>query len=145
MGAALSGLIEEDPDNLGRLRRMWAGWTFFRTVLDNAQREMARARLVMAERYARRGAGAIHDKIAEDFRKARKAVLKITDQEDLMDIHPVIQKSIRLRNPYTDVLNLIQVELLERWRNAEEKERGAIRHALFLTIGGIAGAMQSTG
>ena len=145
MGAALSGLIEKDPDNLDRLRRMWAGWTFFRTVLDNAQREMARARLVMAERYARRGAGAIHDKIAEDFRKAREAVLKITDQEELMDLHPVIQKSIRLRNPYTDVLNLIQVELLERWRNAEEKERGAIRHALFLTIGGIAGAMQSTG
>jgi phosphoenolpyruvate carboxylase len=145
MGAALSSLMEEDETNLERLRRMWEGWTFFRTVLDNAQREMARARLAMAGRYARRGSGDLHEKIAEDFRKAREAVLKITDQEALMDIHPVIQKSIRLRNPYTDVLNLVQVELLERWRNAGEEERGAVRHALFLTIGGIAGAMQSTG
>jgi phosphoenolpyruvate carboxylase len=145
MGAALSGLIEADEANLGRLRRMWEGWTFFRTVLDNAQREMTRARLSMAGRYARRGAAGLHETIAADFQKAREAVLKITGQEELMDIHPVIQKSIRLRNPYTDVLNLIQVELLDRWRNAGEDERGAVRHALFLTIGGIAGAMQSTG
>jgi phosphoenolpyruvate carboxylase len=124
---------------------MWEGWTFFRTVLDNAQREMTRARLSMAGRYARRGAAGLHETIAADFQKAREAVLKITGQEELMDIHPVIQKSIRLRNPYTDVLNLVQVELLERWRNAGEEERGAVRHALFLTIGGIAGAMQSTG
>jgi phosphoenolpyruvate carboxylase len=145
MGAALSGLIEADPENLERLRRMWDGWTFFRTILDNAQREMARARPAMAGRYARRGEGDLHGRIAEDFRKARKAVLDITGQDELMDIHPVIRKSIRLRNPYTDVLNLIQVELLERWRNAGDEERGALRHALFLTIGGIAAAMQSTG
>ncbi|MFP4387765.1 MAG: phosphoenolpyruvate carboxylase, partial [Desulfococcaceae bacterium] len=145
MGAALSGLIEADEANLDRLRRMWEGWTFFRTVLDNAQREMARARLVMAKRYARRSDGGLHQTIAEDFRKAREAILRVTGQDELMDIHPVIQKSIRLRNPYTDVLNLIQVELLDRWREAKDDERGALRHAIFLTIGGIAGAMQSTG
>ena len=145
IGNAFSDLIAENEDNLEKLRRMWDGWTFFRTVLDNAQREMARARLVMAKRYARRGGGGLHRKIEEDFRKAEAAILQITGQDELMDIHPVIQKSIRLRNPYTDVLNLVQVELLDRWREAKDDERGALRHAIFLTIGGIAGAMQSTG
>ena len=58
----------------------------------------------------------------------------------------MIRKSIELRNPYTDVLNLVQVELLRRLHAAPaEDEREPLRHALFLSINGIAAAMQSTG
>ncbi|MBW3555131.1 MAG: phosphoenolpyruvate carboxylase, partial [Gemmatimonadetes bacterium] len=58
---------------------------------------------------------------------------------------PVIRKSIALRNPYTDVLNLVQLELLRRFRSAGEGEREGLRELLFLSINGIAAAMQSTG
>jgi phosphoenolpyruvate carboxylase len=57
----------------------------------------------------------------------------------------VIQKSIALRNPYTDVLNLLQVELLRRYRQADQEQRSQLRKLLFLSINGIAAAMQSTG
>jgi phosphoenolpyruvate carboxylase len=50
-----------------------------------------------------------------------------------------------LRNPYTDVLNLLQVELIRRYRMAKSKDREPFRQALFLSINGIAAAMQSTG
>lgn len=73
------------------------------------------------------------------------AVLSITGFKDLLDNHTAIQHTINYRNPYTDTLNLLQAELLKRRREAQEKDAGAIRHAIFLSINGIASAMQSTG
>jgi phosphoenolpyruvate carboxylase len=86
-----------------------------------------------------------HDTIAADFERARTAILKITGQDALFDNSTVLKKSIQLRNPYTDVLNLLQIELLSRYRNAEPAQRDALREALFISINGIAAAMQSTG
>lgn len=145
MGKALADLINEDEGNLARFQEMWKNWAFFNTVLDNAQREMTRARLEIAVRYGSLSERNFHDRIAADFDQARQVILSITGRKALMDNHPVIQKSIRLRNPYTDVLNLVQIELLRRWRNASDEDRGPLRHALFLSINGIAAAMQSTG
>jgi phosphoenolpyruvate carboxylase len=87
----------------------------------------------------------VFKRITEDYDAARDAILRITGQDELLDNTPVIQKSIALRNPYTDVLNLLQVELLRRWRDAREDECGELRELLFLSINGIAAAMQSTG
>ena len=67
-------------------------------------------------------------------------------QEDLLDNYPVIKKSIILRNPYTDVLNLLQVELIRRLRRTDdESAREELRNTVFLSINGIAAALQSTG
>ncbi len=148
-GAGLASVVEEDgAEALGELYR---GWPFFRGVVDNAQREMARARLPVAAAYdalARREVDdpGLHERIVADFRRGREAVLAVTGQDELLDNEPVIQRSIELRNPYTDVLNLLQLELLRRFRGSEdEARREALREALFLSINGVAAAMQSTG
>jgi phosphoenolpyruvate carboxylase len=58
----------------------------------------------------------------------------------------VIQKSIALRNPYTDVLNLLQIELIRRRRDEGDEARARTLDALlFQSINGIAAAMQATG
>ncbi|HET9441188.1 MAG TPA: phosphoenolpyruvate carboxylase, partial [Longimicrobiales bacterium] len=140
--------LTRDAQRLQHLRKLYAEWPFFRMVIDNAERELARARLPIAQRYARLDAqngAACHEKIARDFQFARTAILVITGQQELLDNSPVIQKSIALRNPYTDVLNLLQIELIRRYRAASEAERGTLRQLLFLSISGIAAAMQSTG
>ena len=85
-------------------------------------------------------------RIVEDYRRAADAVVRITGQTAILDNDPVIQRSIVLRNPYTDVLNLVQIELLRRFRTTDdETEREELRQAIFLSINGIAAAMQSTG
>ena len=149
-GRGLAALAEEDPETLSRLQTLYREWAFFGAVVNSAQREMARARFDMAKHYREledspEGAR-IHRQIEEDFRTARDMILKITGQRELLDNSPVIQKSIFLRNPYTDVLNLLQVELIKRYRaSGDEETQDALRHALFLSINGIAAAMQSTG
>ena len=68
-------------------------------------------------------------------------VLEIVEARDLLDRHPVLQQSVRLRNPYVDPMNAIQVELLKRWRGGDES---ALR-PLLRSIAGIAAALRNTG
>ena len=90
------------------------------------------------------------ERITEEFRATESALLRLSEQESLLADSPVIARSIALRNPYTDVLNLAQIELMRRWRATDESERGSpagheLRRAIYVSINGIAGAMQSTG
>jgi phosphoenolpyruvate carboxylase len=150
-GAGLAGLLDEDARAADDLAGLYAAWPFFRALVDNVQIEMARARPVMAAAYDRLVEGgeagsAHHARIVDDLRRGSAAILRITGQDALLDSDPVIQRSIELRNPYTDVLNLVQIELLRRFRSAsDEAARETVRQALFLSINGIAAAMQSTG
>jgi phosphoenolpyruvate carboxylase len=147
LGTALAAVLDAEPDALDRLRRMHAEWPFVEAVVGNARREMARARLVIARRYAdQSGAGTdVHDRIAAEFDRAERALLAVTGDERLLAHRPVIEKSIRLRNPYTDVLNLVQLDLMRRWREGESADPEALQEALAVSINGIAAAMQSTG
>lgn len=145
VGAALSEVIPGRDDALEKLQRMYREWPFFRIVLDNAQLEMGRARLPIACFYPLARGGNFHERIVDDFQRATRAICAITGQAEILDNAPVLKKSIALRNPYTDVLNLLQIELLRRWQHPSKEEREALRHALFFSINGIAAAMQSTG
>jgi phosphoenolpyruvate carboxylase len=69
------------------------------------------------------------------------AVLAIVEADELLDRHPVLQRSVRLRNPYVDPMNAIQVELLAAHRAGE----GAALRPLLRSIAGIAAALRNTG
>ena len=145
-GHALQTVIGEDAERLELLRAAYREWPFFQAVLDSVQREMRRARLETAAYYSQlTGQDVIHPMIIADYEAARRMILAITEQDALLDNAAVIQKSIDLRNPYTDVLNLIQVELMRRFRESPEDARDEKRDMLYLSINGIAAAMQSTG
>ena len=79
-----------------------------------------------------------------EFKKVEDAYLKISGHETLLQRIPVIERSIRFRNPFTDVLNSIQVELLERSQH-EPKKKENLQQSIFLSINAIAAAMQTTG
>jgi phosphoenolpyruvate carboxylase len=147
-GQGLARLLDERPDAADRLHTAYQEWPFFRGALDNVQREMARARLPIAAQYDALGdaAHSFHDTIAADYEQAEAAILRITEQDALFDNSPVLKRSIELRNPYTDVLNLLQIELMRRYRaSSSDDDRDALREALLLSLNGVAAAMQSTG
>ncbi|GAB4549023.1 MAG: phosphoenolpyruvate carboxylase [Phycisphaerales bacterium] len=141
VGAALSSL---DAGGIERCREAYGRWTFFRSLLDRAQREMARSRMPIAKLYSDQhpGGDAFFAPIMEDHERARTALLEITGQDELLDNESVIQRAIAKRNPWTDVLNLIQIELMRRAREGDSER---LRPHIFAVINGIAAAMQSTG
>ena len=133
---------------MNRLSEFYQNWPFFTAIVNNMQREMARSELPIAKMYAAQGIPSVEKDfdsgISNQFDGIKNAVLKITGQESLLANSTVIQKSIRLRNPYTDVINLIQIELMNRWKKESEHD-AALGKAILLSINGLAAAMQSTG
>jgi len=79
--------------------------------------------------------------IADEHERTVAAVLEIVEARELLDRQPVIQRSVRLRNPYVDPMNAIQVELLRRHRAGDE----SARLPLSRSIAGIASALRNTG
>ena len=120
-------------------------------ALHNVMQPLVYRRLPIAERYAKyfysaEGGKDYHRWIASDFERARQVIQRITGHTELLESSPVIRKSILLRNPYTDVLNLLQIELIRRAREGNsDVDADELRHDIFLSINGIAAAMQSTG
>jgi phosphoenolpyruvate carboxylase len=146
IGVALQEMLEKNEGTLDKFQQWYEDGIFFNTILDNAQREMARTHIPTSTIYEDIDDGSFHEEITEDFRKAEAAIKKITGQEYILENSQVIKKSIRFRNPFTYPLNMMQVELLNRWNEGPEaEEKEPLRNALFLSINGIAAAMQSTG
>lgn len=144
LGHALSALNQTDLD---LLRTAYAQRASISAVIDNAAQELARARMAIAKRYALRApeGAAIFQLIKDEHQRATDIIRTITGRQRLLEHTPAIAASIEHRNPWTDVLNLAQIELLERYENADEPERESLKPLLFASINAIAAAMQSTG
>ena len=118
---------------------------FVNTVLQNAAQEMARVRLPIARLYAEGGPNGAQfaERIEEEFSRASNAMLNILDQPTLLSHAPAIEHAIQQRNPWTDLLNLIQIECLRRQAKGENHPQ--LDATLQAAVNGIAAAMQSTG
>ena len=114
-------------------------------MLGEAIREQAGDEMFAALAEDPEAPGSFHRRIADDFAAAAAAIAAVTGRDGLLAGTPVIRRSIALRNPYTDVLNLVQVELLRRCRDADGERRDDLRRALYLSINAIAAALQATG
>lgn len=142
-----SALAACSASEFHQLKDELGGSTFLSTVVENAAQEMARARMPIAKRYAMLAThGAkMFGLLEREFNQANDALLKLTGRPHLLDHAPAIAASIASRNPWTDILNLVQLELLTRFASAPEADRPALRAAILASINGIAAAMQSTG
>ena len=137
----------------GRLREMYAGWPFFRAILDNAEMSLLKADMGIAALYSdlvpnRALATAVFTRIGNEFVRTRESILRTTGHAELMDGDPVIQRSVHLRNPYVDPLNYLQVEMLRRLRALADQDgtdAARYREIIVVTINGIAAGLRNTG
>ncbi len=150
-GSAL-GSFAEDEGKLEILREMYRGWPFFRTLVDFMQMTLAKSDLRIARTYT----SLVSDEGVRDRMWARistehaacvEALLLVTGSENLLDDNPVLQRSIRLRNPYVDPLSYVQVSLLRRLRDLPEDSPGrdGVLKTLLLTVSGISSGLLNTG
>src|SRR5205823_7398124 len=115
---------------------------FFRTLVQNLEMTLAKASMEIAHEYlALVDDDRLWSTIADEHARTVSAVLEIVEAQELLDRHPVIQRSVRLRNPYVDPMNAIQVSLLRRYRGGDE----AAAPPLLRSIAGIAAGLRNTG
>jgi phosphoenolpyruvate carboxylase len=138
-------------DRLALLQEMYARWSFFRVMIDNAQMILGKADLHIAARYAelapdREAATSIFAAIRDEYGRTDRMIRQIARIERLLDNSPVLQHSIQRRNPYIDPMSYLQIELLRRLRAAPDgPQHAAIEDAILLSISGLAAGLMNTG
>ena len=75
---------------------------------------------------------------------ARRAVLDVLAAPALLDDNPVLRRSIDVRNPYVDPINVVQIALLGRLREADVVSQ-ELWQAFLVTVNGIAAGMRNVG
>ena len=166
VGLALEAYIAEQDERLPQLQEMYGSWPFMRAFIDNLQMTLSKADMHIARHYSQ----LVDDEelrrhfsqaIEQEYERTRGMILCIINKKALLDNTPVLQRSIRLRNPYVDPLSYYQVALLRRLRalggslmlddateqtaSDTERERAQLTYAVLLTINGIAAGLRNTG
>jgi phosphoenolpyruvate carboxylase len=139
--------LQNFPDQ-ALLREMLEAWPFFKATLDNLEMVLAKSDMAIAQRYATLVedpalSKRIFGRILDGWEATRDALLSITNQSYLLEKNPVLDESIRLRLPYIEPLNLLQVELLKRHRAGENDAR--VREGIQLSINAVATALRNSG
>jgi phosphoenolpyruvate carboxylase len=144
-GTGLKAAI--DVHGLARVRSAAKSWYFLLNLIDDVETMLARADLDIAASYnvlAPKSSLRFFDDVRDEYRLASSNLLLIKERDQLLDTDPTLQRSIQLRNPYVDPMNLMQVDLLQRWRATGREDRDLFE-ALLASISGIAQGLQSTG
>jgi phosphoenolpyruvate carboxylase len=137
-----------DAPQLTLLRTMMQRFPFFFDLVRNVEMALAKVDLPLARLYA----DLVDDEplrervwllLTEEFDRTRRMILAVTGQQTLLQTSADLARSLRLRAPYIDPLNLVQIELLRRRRQGEENPE--LDYVLAATINGIANGLRNTG
>jgi len=148
LGSGLAALGDEV-----RLSEMYNGWQFFHALISNAESSLVRADMEIAALYLElvsepQQGEHYYQIIRDEYERTVEWVLRASGHNQLLDDEPITQRAVRLRNPYIDPLNYLQVEMLGKWRrftNPDSPAAQAVFEVIALTINGIAAGLQNTG
>jgi len=134
--------------HLKRLQKMYQGWPFFRSVMDLVEMVVAKADVQITEYYSTLLVAPELQGMTKDYMKrlarTKKTLKAVMQHKEILETMPVLARSIRLRSPYVDVLNILQAHLLKEYR-AHKNPPDSLCRTLALTMGGISAGMRNTG
>ncbi|MEZ2121261.1 MULTISPECIES: phosphoenolpyruvate carboxylase [unclassified Corynebacterium] len=148
VGTALREWIGEDPQRLAEIRQLYRDWPFFTSVMSNMAQVIAKAEMPLMKLYStlvkdRKVAERISGTIAAEYDLTIDMFLTVTGADRLLADNPTLERSVRSRYPYLLPLNVIQLELLRRYR-AGESDAG-VPEGIQLTMNGLATALRNSG
>lgn len=145
-GEALASALDRGERAL--LRDMARGWPFLNATLRLAEMALAEADPAIAAAYDRVLVPDGLKPLGEDLRVrldlARRCVIDVLETDELLAQNPVLRRSIDVRNPYVDPINIVQIALLARLRGDEAVSQ-ELWQAFLVTVNGVAAGMRSVG
>jgi phosphoenolpyruvate carboxylase len=144
-GSALDQAI--DRFGMENVRELLNRQVFFKGMINDVEMVLGKSDLDIGRRYAGLAGEAgqsFFETIKDEFQLAERRILELKQLDTLLDDQMVLQRNIRLRNPYVDPLHLLQIDMLKRWR-VGGRESDDLLEALKATVKGIALGIQNTG
>jgi phosphoenolpyruvate carboxylase len=141
LGTALDAVGDE-----GLLRQAYEEWPLLRTVIDNVGMSLAKADARIARRYLDLGErDDLADLVMAEMELTRSWVVRITGGDELLAGRPVLQRAVKMRDPYVDALSLLQLRALRALRTDESAAAPEWQRLLLLSVSGVAAGLQNTG
>jgi phosphoenolpyruvate carboxylase len=142
-GAALAAF-----EDRGLLAEMVEGWPFLKATLSNLEMVLAKSDIEIAAKYADLVPDAdlratVFGRIRNGWHQTHDQLLTLTGQANLLDDQPALQHAVRMRTPYINPLNALQIDLIRRRRAGDDDQR--IAEGIHLTINGIAAGLRNSG
>jgi phosphoenolpyruvate carboxylase len=126
-------------------REMIDCWPFFAMLCSTLEMSLFKSDLAIAERYLELlgddPARELWEPIRAEHDRVVRTVLEISRTDALLESAPALMARLSHRNPWTDPLSYMQIDLLRRARAGN----GSAERPLLLTINGIAAGMRNTG
>lgn len=145
VGSGLAAAREAGHEAL--LTNMLANWRFFQTFISSVEMTLVKADMRIASNYVQSLVPASQQHlfavVEAEYNKTVSEVTRLVGR-DLLDNLPILKRTLALRDVYLDPLHVLQVELLARNREGEERDP-MINRALLLTVNGVAAGMRNTG
>jgi phosphoenolpyruvate carboxylase len=152
VGSGLASFIEVRGERGSELLgRMFMQSRLFRLIIDEVEKTLALVDLSIAGQYAGLVAdkalrGAIFSTIESEYVLTRNAILRITGGDTIAERFREYRERLNSRLPIINQVNREQVELLHRFRTAQNKQvREELKSALLLSINCIAAGLGATG
>ncbi len=145
VGSGLAAAIE--AHGIDTVRQALRDWPFLDMLVSDVEMVLAKSDLEIAARYAQLAGEvgtALFPILQEEHQLTVAKVLELQETHELLERDPMLQRSIRLRNPYIDPMSLVQVDLLHRWRAGDRQDQ-ELERVLIQTVRGIARGLRNTG
>jgi phosphoenolpyruvate carboxylase len=149
VGEAINEVLASDDAET--LRTMYREFGAFRTTIDLVEMILSKSDSSIAQHYEKvlvsdPKAIELGSEIMKTFHATENAILDLSGHKSLSENDRLLLRLMAVRNPYVDVLNVLQVETLKRLReNQGSAEEKVLQDALLTTITGIANGMGNTG
>ncbi len=159
-GTAIEKWVNGNSQRADELIELATRWPFLKSVLSNMAMVLAKSDLQIARHY---GASLVPDqdlsneilgRIEADHALALTWLTRLRGSDDLLSDNQALSRSIRNRFPYLDPLNMLQVELLRRYRELsiagtpsgpQRDVAGLIERGILLSINGLATGLRNSG
>lgn len=138
LGSALA-----DVADLNLLRDAYAEWPVFASLIDIAEMSLAKSHRDLAARFlALGGRPDLTERILAEMDLTVDQVLKVLQQDRLLEHKRVLGAAVARRSHYVDALSQLQLAALTRVRTGGGDDW---RRLLLLTVNGLAAGLQNTG
>jgi len=149
VGEAIGDILNSSDSD--KLRAMHNEWGSFRTTIDLVEMVLAKSEPSIAQRYddllvKDEKAKELGAEIRRIHKDTEIAILDLSGHKELCEKNELLQRTLLVRNPYVDCMNVMQAEILMRLRECkDEDESKLLKDALLISITGISNGMGNTG